>query len=169
MNAASRAETDEAGLSEEVRAEIDRWTSKYPDDKRESAVIAALSAVQLEQGWISTEMMDAVAKYLGMPAIGVYEVASFYSWFELKPVGRHVIAVCNNISCMLCGAEELIEHIGRKYDVKPGGTSPDGRFTLRQEEECLAACDGAPMMMIDGRYYENLTKESVESILDGLE
>lgn len=166
---AGKAVGKAALLSADVCAEIDSWAAKYPDDRRQSAVLAALTAVQHEQGWISTEMMDAVADYLRMPPIAVYEVASFYSWFELKPVGRHVVAVCNNISCALRGGDELIEHIGGKYGIKPGETTADGRFTLKKEEECLAACCGAPMMTVDGHYHEHLTTDEVDAILDGLE
>ncbi|MDX9741240.1 MAG: NAD(P)H-dependent oxidoreductase subunit E [Gammaproteobacteria bacterium] len=166
---AGKAVGKAALLSEGVRAEIDAWTRKFPEDRRQSAVIAALTAVQHEQRWVSTEMMDAVADYLRMPPIAVYEVASFYSMFELNPVGRHVVAVCNNISCALRGGDDLIDHIGRKYGVKPGETTADGRFTLKKEEECLAACCGAPMMTVDGHYHEHLTAEQVDAILDALE
>lgn len=156
-------------LSDRVKAEIEAWASKYPAERRQSAVIAALTAVQHEQGWIATPMMDAVAEYLGMPKIAVYEVASFYSMFETRPVGRHMVSVCNNISCMLRGGDDIVRHIERKYGVALGGTSADGRFTLKREEECLAACAGAPMMTVDGHYHEHLTLEKVDAILDGLE
>ncbi len=157
-------------LSKEVRKEIDHWLGKFPEDRRQSAVIAALTAVQEHgDGHLTTEQMDAVADYLGMPRIAVYEVASFYSLFDLEPVGRHKIAVCNNISCMLCGGDDIIRHIERKLGIRLGETTADGRFTLKREEECLAACAGAPMMAVDGRYYENLTPEKVDEILDGLE
>jgi NADH-quinone oxidoreductase subunit E len=166
---AGKAVGKAALLSDAVRAEIDAWTSKYPADRRQSAVIAALTAVQHEQGWLSTEMMDAVADYLRMPPIAVYEVASFYSMFELKPVGRNIVSVCNNISCALCGADDLLEHIRKKYGVKLGETTADGRFTLKKEEECLAACCGAPMMTVNGHYHEHLTIDKVDAILDALE
>ena len=158
-----------AMLSEEVRAQIDAWVEKYPPERKQSAVISALTAVQEEHGWLTTELMDAVAAYLDMPQIAVYEVASFYSMFELEPVGRNMVSVCDNISCMLRGGEEIIRHIEKKYTVKLGGTSADGRFTLKREEECLAACCGAPMMTVNGHYHEHLTPEKVDAILDGLE
>jgi NADH-quinone oxidoreductase subunit E len=159
-----------AGLSDQARAAIDRWTAKYPPERRRSAVLPALSIVQEENGgWLTPGLMDAVADYLGVPRIAVYEVGTFYSMLELQPVGRHKVSVCDNISCMLCGAEDIIRHIERRYNVKQGGTTPDGRFTLKREEECLAACAGGPMMTVDGHYYENLTPEKVDAILDGLE
>ncbi len=157
-------------ISEAARNKIEHWLAKYPQEQRRSAVLPALSIVQEEHGgWLSTELMDAVAEYLGMPPIAVYEVATFYSLYDLEPVGRHKIAVCNNISCMLCGGDEIIAHIENKLGIKIGGTSADGKFTLKREEECLAACAGAPMMAVDGHYYENLTPEKVDAILDGLE
>ena len=153
-------------LSEHVREEIDRWVAKFPPDRRRSAVISALHAVQHEAGHLTQEAMDAVAEYLGLPPIQVYEVASFYSMFETKPVGRHHISVCTNISCMLCGGEAILAHVERRLGIKVGESTPDGRFYLKQEEECLAACNGAPMMMVDHVYYENLTPETVDRILD---
>ncbi len=157
-------------ISEAARKKIEHWLAKYPEDRRRSAVLPALSIVQEEhEGWLSTELMDAVADYLGLPPIAVYEVATFYSMYDLEPVGRHKIAVCNNISCMLCGGDEIIAHIEKKLGIKIGETSADGKFTLKREEECLAACAGAPMMAVDGHYYENLTPEKVDAILDGLE
>jgi NADH-quinone oxidoreductase subunit E len=153
-------------LSEHVRHEIDHWVAKFPPDRRRSAVISALHAVQHEQGFLTQESMDAVAAYLGLPPILVYEVASFYSMFETKPCGRHHVSVCTNISCMLRGGEAILEHVEKRLGVKVGESTPDGRFFLKQEEECLAACNGAPMMMVDHVYYENLTPESVDRILD---
>jgi len=153
-------------LSAEVRAEIDHWVAKFPPDRRRSAVIAALHAVQHQHGYLTQDGMDAVAAYLGLPPIQVYEVASFYSMFETQPVGRHHISVCTNISCMLCGGEELLAHVERRLGIKVGECTPDGRFFLKKEEECLAACNGAPMMMVDHVYYENPTPEAVERVLE---
>ena len=104
-----------------------------------------------------------------MPPVQVYEIATFYSMFETKPVGRHSISVCTNISCMLCGGEDILRHIEAKFGIAVGDSTPDGRIYLKQEEECLAACCGAPMMMVDHVYHENLTPEKVDEILDGLE
>jgi NADH-quinone oxidoreductase subunit E len=156
-------------LSAHVREEIDHWLGKYPEDQKRSAVLAALRAVQHEEGYLSLEQMDAVADYLGLEPIAVYEVASFYSMYELKPVGRHTIAVCDNISCLLRGGDRIVEHIENKLGIKRGESTPDGRFYLKMEEECLAACCGAPMMQVDHVYYENLTPEKVDEILDNLE
>jgi NADH-quinone oxidoreductase subunit E len=157
-------------LSEHVREEIDRWRAKFPPEGQRSAVIGALHAVQHEnRGFLTTELMDAVADYLGLPPIQVYEVATFYSMFETKPVGRHSISVCTNISCMLCGSDEIVAHVEKKLGIKTGESTPDGKFYLKREEECLAACCGAPMMMVDHRYYENLTPDKVDEVLDELD
>lgn len=163
-------ETTKNGLlSDHAREEIDRWIAKYPVDQRQSAVLAALREVQHEnQGFLTTELMDAVADYLGMARIAVYEVASFYSMLETTPVGRHSISICTNISCMLAGSDDIVEYAEKKLGIKTGETSSDGRFYLKQEEECLAACCGGPMMMVDHVYYENLTRDKVHEILDKL-
>jgi NADH-quinone oxidoreductase subunit E len=157
-------------IEPESRAKIDAWIAKYPPERKQSAVLAALTVVQEQNGgWLTPELMDAVAEYLGMPRVSVYEVGSFYSMFDLSPVGRHKVSVCNNISCLLNGAEDILAHIEKKYGVQPGETTKDGRFTLKKEEECLAACCGAPMMAVDGHYHENLTTEKVDAILGSLE
>ena len=157
-------------LSAHARAEIDHWLTRYPADRRQSAVLAALREVQHENGgYLTTELMDAVADYLDMPPIAVYEVATFYSMFELKPVGRHSIAVCTNISCMLRGGDTVLAYIEKKLGIKLGESTPDGKFYLKREEECLAACCGAPMMQVDHVYYENLTPEKVDQILGSVE
>jgi NADH-quinone oxidoreductase subunit E len=157
-------------LSGHVREEIDRWLKIYPPDQKRSAVLAALREVQHENGgYLTLELMDAVADYLGMPRIAAYEVASFYSMLETKPVGSHSISVCTNISCMLCGADEIVDYIEKKLGIKTGESTKDGHYYLKQEEECLAACCGGPMMMVDHKYYENLTPAKVDEILDGLE
>jgi NADH-quinone oxidoreductase subunit E len=157
------------GLSSHLREEIDHWVARFPPERRRSAVIGALHAAQHENGgFLTRELMEAVAAYLGLPAIQVFEVAAFYSMFETKPVGRHSISVCTNISCMLCGGERILAHIEKRLGIKVGESTPDGRFYLKQEEECLAACTGAPMMMVDHRYYENLTPARVDEILDSI-
>lgn len=162
--------TDAATLSEDVRSEIDRWTARFPDDRKRSAVIAALHAVQHENdGYLTAELMNSVAEYLGLPTIQVYEIATFYSMFQTKPVGRHDVAICTNIACMLRGADEVVAHVEKKLGIKVGESSADGRIFLKQEEECLAACCGAPMMMVDHKYHENLTTDKVDEILDGLD
>jgi NADH-quinone oxidoreductase subunit E len=145
-------------LSDHVREEIDHWLAKFPSDRRRSAIIAALHAAQHEnRGFLTAPIMDAVAAYLGVPPMQVYEIATFYSMFETHPVGRHHVSVCTNISCMLRGAEELVAHVERKLGIKTGESTPDGRIFLKREEECLAACTGAPMLMVDHVFHENLT------------
>ncbi len=156
-------------LSAHVREEIDHWVAKFPPERKRSAVISALHAVQHEnQGFLTVPLMDAVAAYLSLPAIWVYEIASFYSMFETKPVGRHHVSVCTNISCMLRGSEEVVDHVERKLGIKTGESTPDGRIYLKREEECLAACTGAPMMMVDHVFHENLTPAGIDKILDEL-
>ncbi len=156
-------------LSEHTRHDIDAWVAKFPDGKQRSAVLAALRAVQHQNnGFLTAELMDAVAAYLSLPPIQVYEVAAFYSMFETKPVGRIHVSVCTNISCMLCGSDKIVDHIQKKLGVQIGESTPDGKFYLKREEECLAACNNAPMMMIDHVYYEHLTPEKVDQILDSL-
>ncbi|MEA3141914.1 MAG: NADH-quinone oxidoreductase subunit [Gammaproteobacteria bacterium] len=158
-----------AKLSDHVREEIDRWLAKFPPDRKRSAVIAALHAVQHENhGYLTPELMDAVAAYLELPNILVYEVASFYSMFETKPVGRHHISVCTNISCMLRGSQEMVDYVEKKLGIKTGESTPDGRIYLKREEECLAACCGAPMMMVDHVFHENLTPQIIDTVLDEL-
>jgi len=157
-------------LYDHVREEIDHWIEKFPEGKHRSAVLSALHAVQHEnEGYLTAEHMNAVADYMGLPTIYVYEVATFYSMFQTKPVGRHNVAICTNISCMLRGADDIVEHVETKLGVKLGESTEDGRIFLKQEEECLAACCGAPMMMVDHKYHENLSKEQVDEILDALE
>ena len=156
----------EITLSKKACKEIDSWLKKYPADQKQSAVLAALREVQHEnKGYLTTELMDAVADYLEMEKIAVYEVASFYSMFETKPVGRHSISVCTNISCMLNGAEEIVSHVQNNLGIKLGESTEDGRIYLKKEEECLAACCGAPMMMVDHEYHENLTLDKIDKIL----
>lgn len=152
-------------LSETTRADIDRWLAKYPAEQKQSAVMAALHLVQeAHEGWLTTELMDAVADYLEMPPIAVYEVATFFSMYELKPVGKHKICVCTNVSCMLCGSDQVVDHLKQKLGIGFGEITPDKKFSLK-EVECLGACGGAPMMQIGKTYYENLTPEKIDEIL----
>ena len=156
-------------ISQESRAEIDQWVAKYPADKKESAVMSALRIMQdANGGSLTTELMDAVAEYLDMEPISVYEVATFYSMYEMKPVGKHKISVCTNISCMLCGSDEVVAHLKNRLGIGLGETSDDGKYSLK-EVECLGACGGAPMFQIGRVYYENLTTDKIDSILDSLE
>ena len=156
-------------LSAHVREEIDHWVAKFPKGRQRSAVIAALQAAQHEnEGYLTPEIMDAVAGYLNLPPIQVYEVATFYSMFVTKPVGRHSISVCTNISCMLRGSDEIVAHLESKLGIRTGESTPDGKIYLKREEECLAACCCAPMMMVDHHYFENLTPEKVDEIIEKL-
>jgi NADH-quinone oxidoreductase subunit E len=156
-------------LSAQVCAEIDREIAKYPAEWKQSACMAALTIVQDDNGgWLTEALMDEVAAYLGMPPIAVYEVATFYSMYELKPVGRHKLCVCTNVSCMVCGSDQVVEHLRERLGIGLGETTADGRITLK-EVECLGACGGAPMMQIGDTYYENLTPELIDSILSELE
>ena len=157
-------------LSAHAREEIDHWVAKFPPGRQRSAVISALRIVQHENGgYLTPALMDAVADYLKLAPVQVYEVASFYSMLETEPVGRHHISVCTNISCMLCGAEDIVTHVERRLGIRTGESTSDGKFFLKREEECLAACVGAPMMMIDHVYHESLTPEKVDAILDAVE
>lgn len=166
---ATHSESKTDCLSSEVVAEIEDWLRRYPANQRRSAVLGALRAVQHEDHYLSQEKMDAVAEYIGMPEIAVYEVASFYSMFNLKPVGRHELSVCTNVSCMLRGSDQIVEHLENKLGIKLGESTSDGKFFLKKEEECLAACCGAPMMQINHVYHENLTTEKLDELLDGLD
>ena len=157
-------------LSEQTRHEIDHWRAKFPEGRQRSAVIAGLHAAQHQnEGYLTRELMEAVAAYLDVPAIQVFEVAAFYSMFETEPCGRHSISVCTNISCMLRGGEEMLGHIENRLGIKVGESTPDGKFHLKREEECLAACTGAPMMMINHKYFENLTPSAIDEILDAID
>ena len=156
-------------LSQHLREEIDHWVAKFPPDRKRSAVISALRAAQHENnGFLTTPLMDAIAAYLGLPPIQVYEVASFYSMFETHPVGRHHLSVCTNISCMLRGAEDVVTYVEKKLGIRTGESTADDRIFLKREEECLAACTGAPMLMVDHVFHENLTPEKIDRILDEL-
>jgi NADH-quinone oxidoreductase subunit E len=156
-------------LSEAVRAKIDKWLQRYPANEKRSAVQEALKYAQDDNnGWLTDELMDGVADYLGMPKIAVYEVVSFYTFYNVKPVGRHIISVCTNISCMLGGCEKIVDHLKKRLQIDFNGTTPDGKFTLR-EVECLAACTAAPMFQIGRDYHEHLTPQKVDAILEKLE
>jgi NADH-quinone oxidoreductase subunit E len=156
-------------LSEHTRKEIDHWVAKFPPGRQRSACIAALRATQEQNnGYLTADLMDAIAEYLKLPPIQVYEVASFYSMFETHPCGRHHVSICTNISCMLNGGEELVAHAEKKLGIKVNESTADGRIFLKREEECLAACTGAPMMMVDHVFHEWLTPEKLDKILDEL-
>ncbi len=162
--------SDAEVLSAHVRDEIARWTARFPEGQHRSAVIGALHAAQHENdGYLTVEILNRVADYMDLPTIQVYEVATFYSMFQTQRVGRHNVAICTNVSCMLRGADDIVAQVEEKLGIKLGESTEDGRIYLKQEEECLAACCGAPMMMVDHKYHENLTPEMVDDILVGLE
>lgn len=155
-------------LSSSARAEIDAWVSKYPPEQKQSAVLRALAVIQEENGgWLSDTLIEAVADYLEMPHIAVFEVATFYTMYNLKPVGKYQIEICTNISCKLCGSHIVVEHLEKRLGIKLGETTADQKFSLKVAE-CLAACTNAPMMRIGKDYYENLTPEKIDQILEEL-
>ncbi len=166
----SNGGADKGGvLSEHTRRELDHWIAKFPPGRQRSACIAGLRAAQEQNnGFLTPELMDAVAEYLQLPPIQVYEVASFYSMFETHPCGRHHVSICTNISCWLNGADALVAHAEKKLGIRLNESTPDGRIFLKREEECLAACTGAPMMMVDHDFHENLTPEKLDKILDAI-
>jgi len=161
---------DKYQLSAHAREEIDELLSHFPAEQKKSALLGALTVVQHENnGFLTEEIMEAVADYLELARIEVYEVASFYSMYELKPVARHNVAICTNICCMLMGSQTLVDHVEKKLGIRIGESTADGRIYLKKEEECLAACAGGPMMQVNHVYYEKLTPEKVDEILDSLE
>ncbi len=156
-------------LNEHTRHEIDGFISRFPLGRQRSATLSALRFAQEQNdGFLTADIMDGVAEYLRLPPIQVYEVASFYSMFETHKCGRHHVSVCTNISCMLRGADRILQHVEKKLGIREGESTADGRIFLKREEECLAACTGAPMMMVDHVYHENLTPAAVDRVLDEL-
>lgn len=155
-------------LSPESLAKIDKELTKYPPDRRQSAVMSALRIAQDELGWLSKDAIAFVAQYLGIPDIAALEVATFYNMYELEPVGQYKITVCTNISCMLRGSDEIVEHLEKRLGIGFNETTPDGKFTLK-EGECMGTCGGAPLFHINNkRMCEFLTPEKVDEILEGL-
>lgn len=152
-------------VSAERMQDIDHWIAKYPADERQSAVMSTLRIVQEEHGYLTTELMDAIAGYLNMSPIAVYEVANFYTMYEHQAIGKHLVNVCTNISCLLRDSAGVVDHLQNKLGIKLGETTDDGRFTLRAVE-CLGACVNAPMMQVDKDYHENLTPESIDNVLE---
>jgi NADH-quinone oxidoreductase subunit E len=149
-------------LSEEGRAELDRLLSRYPD--RAAAVLPALHLVQREAGYVPDGAIPYVAELLGMSPADVEGVATFYSMYERRPTGKHHLKVCRNLSCSLMGAERLIEHVSARLGIRPGETTPDGKFTL-SVVECLGSCGTAPVMQVGDEYHENLTVDAVDALL----
>ena len=156
-------------LTSDIKYKISSFKDKFPEGRQRSAIIEALHLVQHKnEGYLTPELLGEVAEVLDVPAMYVYEVATFYSMFSTKPVGRNNVAICTNISCMLRGADEVVDHVEKKLEIKIGESTSDGRIYLKKEEECLAACCGAPMMMVNHEYHENLTPEKIDEILDKL-
>lgn len=153
-------------LHAEVKAGIDDWLLRYPADQKQSGVLYALRLAQEKNGgWLTEALMDAVADYLSLPKIAVYEVATFYTMYDLQPVGKRKIAVCVNISCNLCGSDKILEHLKKRLGVGPGETTQDGRYTVKAVE-CIAACTRAPAVLVDDKdYYDNLTPEGIDNML----
>lgn len=155
-------------FSPEKLQEVQKIISKYPEGKQKSALIPVLHLAQAEfGGWLDVPVMDYVAGLLNLIPIEVYEVATFYTMFNMKPVGKYLLEVCQTGPCMLCGSDEIIEHIKQKLGINVGETTADGLFTLKPTE-CLGACGYAPMMQLGKFYKENLTKEKVDALLDEL-
>ncbi|HQS58379.1 MAG: NADH-quinone oxidoreductase subunit E [Gallionellales bacterium 35-53-114] len=156
-------------LSDQIQTQINRELGKYPADQKQSAVMAALRFVQDEKGWIANEDMADIAVYLGMPQMAVFEVATFYHMYNLKPMGRHTLTVCTNISCMLCGSGETVEHLSKRLGIGLGEVTADGKFGLR-EGECMGACVDAPMFTINNKKLcGRLTSEKIDQILAELD
>lgn len=156
-------------LSAQIQQQIDRELKKYPADQKQSAVMSALRFVQDEQGWISNEAIDDVAAYLGMAAMAVYEVATFYHMYNLKPMGKHTLTVCTNLSCTLCGALDTVKYLEQKLGIGMNEVTPDGKFGLR-EGECMGACIDAPLLTVSNkRLCGRLTPEKIDQILAELD
>lgn len=155
-------------LSDNSKHQIDIWIKKFPEDRKQSALIAGLFIAQEQNsGHLTPELVAAVADYLGVPRITAEESATFYSMYEHRPMGKYKICVCTNLSCMLCGSKEVVKHLQNKLGITFNQTTEDGKFTLK-EVECLGACTGAPMFQIGKQYYENLTAEKIDNILSNL-
>ena len=157
-----------AMLSDDAIRRIDGEVAKYPPDQKRSAVMAALTIAQDEHGWLPPEVMDDVARHLGMPTVAVYEVASFYSMFELKPTGRYKLTICTNLPCALQGATAAALHLKKRLGIDFGETTGDGKFTLK-EGECMGACGDAPVLIVDNkRMCSFMTGEKLDKLLEEL-
>ncbi|KQN70360.1 UNVERIFIED_ORG: NADH-quinone oxidoreductase subunit E [Zoogloea ramigera] len=155
-------------LSEQCYQKIDRELAKYPDDQRQSAVMAALAHAQVELGWISPETMQELADYIRMPAIAVQEVATFYNMYNLKPIGKHKITVCTNLPCALSGGERAAQHLKQKLGIDYRGTTDDGEFTL-MEGECMGACGDAPVLLVNNhRMCSFMSNDKIDTLVGEL-
>jgi NADH-quinone oxidoreductase subunit E len=155
-------------LSAESIKKIDYELTKYPADQRQSAVMSALAIAQDEKGWLATETMDFVARYLDMPPIAVYEVATFYNMYNLQPLGRHKITICTNLPCALSGANDAVAHVQKKLGIGFNETTADGKFTLK-EGECMGACGDAPVMLVNNkRMCSFMSNQKLDALLEEL-
>ncbi len=155
-------------LSAEALKKIDREVAKYPADQKQSAVMSALAIAQDEKGWLATETMDFVADYLEMPPIAVYEVATFYNMYNLKPIGKHKITVCTNLPCALSGGNQAADYLKQKLDIGFNETTADGLFTLK-EGECMGACGDAPVLLVNNkRMCSFMTNDQIDRLLEEL-
>ncbi len=155
-------------LTEQAYRKIDREVTKFPPDQKQSAVMAALAIAQEEQGWLSPEVMQDVAEYLGMPAIAVQEVASFYSMYNTTPIGKNKITVCTNLPCALSGGERAAHHLKQKLGIDFRETTADGQFTL-VEGECMGACGDAPVMLLNNtQMCSCMSNERIDTLIEGL-
>ena len=158
----------QAMLSEQTKARFDRELAKYPADQRVSAVMACLSIVQQERGWVSPQDEQAVADYIGMPAIAVHEVVTFYNMYNQQPVGQFKVAVCTNLPCQLRDGQKALHHLCEKLHVDVGGTTPDGLFTV-QQSECLGACADAPVALVNDRQMVSfMSNDKLDKLVDAL-
>lgn len=156
-------------LSQDALQKIDREIAKYPADQKQSATMAALRIAQVEKGWLARETIEFVARYLGMPPIAVYEVASFYNMYDLAPVGRHKITVCTNLPCALSGGVHAAEYVKKKLGIDFNETTPDGKFTLK-EGECMGACGDAPVLLVNNhRMCSWMTEQRIDQLIAELE
>jgi len=155
-------------ISEATRARFDREVAKYPPDQKQSAVMACLSIVQQEQGWVSKDAEQEIAEYLGMPAIAVHEVTTFYNMYNQQPVGKYKLNVCTNLPCQLRDGQKALQHLEKKLGIHMGETTPDGLFTL-QQSECLGACADSPVMLVNDRTMCSfMSADKLDQLVDGL-
>ena len=156
-------------IKKDISNLIDNVLQKFPKDRKKSAIIESLLILQHNNnGYITKEIIHELSKYLSVSEIEIYEVATFYSMINIEPVGKNIIAVCNNVSCMLRGSDKILSHIEKKLNIKVGESTADNKFYLKDEIECLAACNGGPMMQINHKNYENISIEQVDKIIENL-
>ena len=156
-------------INKEISILIDNVLKKFPKERSKSAIIESLLILQHHNsGYVTKKIMHELAEYLSVSEIDIYEVATFYTMINTKPVGKNIIAVCNNVSCMLRGSDKILTHIEKKLNIKVGESTTDNKFYLKNEIECLAACNGAPMMKINHKNYENISTEQVDKIIENL-